>query len=84
MAAVFNQYSLILVVLVILAVTGAFLFRKSPRLPEIIAFIVVLLGLVVAWIALRPTQTPLSNAAEEVRTRIGSGKPVLLEFQSPY
>lgn len=84
MAAVFNQYSLFLVVLVILGVMGAFLFRKSPRLPEIIAFIVVLLGLVVAWIVLRPTQTPLSNAAEEVRTRIGSGKPVLLEFQSPY
>jgi peptidoglycan/LPS O-acetylase OafA/YrhL len=84
MAAVFNQYSLFLVVLVILAVVGVILFRKPPRLPELIAFFVILLGLVVAWFTLRPTQTPLSNAAEEVRARIGSGKPVLLEFQSPY
>lgn len=84
MASFFNQYSLFLILIAFLALLAFLLFRKGIRLQEIIAFIVIFAGLAVAWVALRPTQTPLSEAASDVQARIGAGKPVLLEFQSPY
>ena len=84
MASMFNQYSLILILIAILAVVAFLLFRKGIRIQEIIAFLVIFAGLAVAWMALRPTQTPLSDAASNVQARIGTGRPVLLEFQSPY
>lgn len=84
MVSIINQYSLFISTLVILVVVAVFLFRKGIRLPEFIAFLVILAGVVLAWMVIRPTQTPLSGAATEVESRIGAGKPVLLEFQSPY
>jgi hypothetical protein len=84
MVSILNQYSLFALVILVLVAVGFFLFRKSRRLPEIIAFLVICGGLAVAWLVLRPTQTPLTGAAAEVEARIGAGKPVLLEFQSPY
>jgi LPXTG-motif cell wall-anchored protein len=84
MASIFNQYSLLWVVIVLLAIVGFFLFRRKHHLPEIIAFLVICGGLAVAWFALRPTQSPMAGAAADVQARIGAGKPVLLEFQSPY
>jgi len=84
MASAFNQYSLLLTAIGILTLAAFFLFRKGLRLQEIIALLMIFAGLIVAWLALRPTQTPLSSAATEVHSRIGAGKPVLLEFQSPY
>lgn len=84
MASLFNQYSLFLILVAFLALLAFLLFRKGIRIQEIIAFIVIFAGLAVAWMALRPTQTPLSEAASDVQARIGAGRPVLLEFQSPY
>ena len=45
---------------------------------------VIVTGLVVAWAALHPRPTLLMDDAKEVQAMIGTGKPVLLEFQSPY
>ena len=84
MASMFNQYSLFLILIAFLTLVAFLLFRKGIRIQEIIAFLVIFAGLAVAWMALRPTQTPLSDAATDVQTRIGAGRPVLLEFQSPY
>jgi hypothetical protein len=42
------------------------------------------LALFTAWSLVHPRQTPLMDDAKEVRAMIGAGKPVLLEFQSPY
>jgi len=84
MTSLFNQYSLLWIVIVFLIIVGFFLFRKNRRLPEIIAFLVICVGLLVAWLFIRPVQTPLSDTAAQVRAQIGAGKPVLLEFQSPY
>ena len=67
MASAFNQYSLLLLAIGILAVAAFFLFRKGLRHQEIIAFLVIFAGLFVAWLALHPTQTPLSSAATEVQ-----------------
>ncbi len=84
MASVFNQYSLFLILVAFLAMLAFLLFRKGIRIQEIIAFSMIFAGLAVAWVVLRPTQTPLSDAASHVQARIGAGRPVLLEFQSPY
>ena len=84
MASMLNQYSIILILIAILAGLAFFLFRKGIRIQEIIAFLVIFAGLAAAWMVLRPTQTPLTDAASGVQARIGAGKPVLLEFQSPY
>jgi hypothetical protein len=84
MVSLINQYSLFAAVVLFLILVGFALFRKAPRLPEIIAFLAIVAGLAVAWLVLRPTQSPLTGSAEEVRAKIGAGKAVLMEFQSPY
>ena len=45
---------------------------------------VVIIGMTLAWVGLHPRQTPLMDDAKMVQEMIGQGKPVLLEFQSPY
>ncbi|MEJ5223661.1 MAG: hypothetical protein WHV44_04335 [Anaerolineales bacterium] len=81
---VFNQYSLLLAALGILAVAALILFRKTPRLTDWLAFLLLAAGLLGSWLLLRPTQTPLMGEAAAVQAAIGAGQPVLLEFQSPY
>jgi hypothetical protein len=41
------------------------------------------LGLALAYALLRPGESS-QRQAEVVRARLGQGRPVLLEFQSPY
>ncbi len=60
------------------------LFRHKPKAGNFIALGVVLFGLALAWTMLHPRQTPLMDDARMVQEMIGAGKPVLLEFQSPY
>jgi hypothetical protein len=84
MNLIVNQYSALwiagaLVLLVILVI-----FRHKPTLNDYLALGVVIAGLTVAWITLHPRQTPLMDDAKMVQEMIGDGKPVLLEFQSPY
>lgn len=81
---VFNQYSLVLAAMGILAVAALILFRKKPRLTDFLAFLAITAALLAAWLALRPTQTPSISEASAVQLMIGAGQPVLLEFQSPY
>lgn len=84
MASMFNQYSLFLILIAFLALAAFLLFRRGVRIQGIFVFIAIMAGLAVAWLALRPTQTPLSDAVSDIQARIGAGRPVLLEFQSPY
>ncbi len=81
---VLNQYSLLVVVVGLLGVAALVLFRKKPRLTDLLAFTAIAASLLGTWFALRPTQTPSMNEAADVQKMIGAGKPVLLEFQSPY
>jgi len=60
------------------------LFRHKPTAREFIALGVVIIGVALAWVTLHPRQTPLMDNAKMVQDMIGQGKPVLLEFQSPY
>ncbi len=65
-------------------IAGVVLLTHHPRWRDYLAYGVILGGLAVAYIILHPRQTPLMNDAKAVQAMIGTGKPVLLEFQSPY
>ncbi len=84
MNSLINQYSFVLVALLFTVVTGLILLTKSPKWNDYLAFVVVAFGFIAAWVILHPVQTPLMNDAKKVSAMIGAGKPVLLEFQSPY
>jgi hypothetical protein len=79
-----NQYSALWIAGAFLLLVTLILFRQMPKTRDLVALIVVIIGLVVAWSLLRPRQTPLMEDANTVQSMIGRGKPVLLEFQSPY
>jgi thioredoxin 1 len=79
-----QYYSAVWVVLVLFLLVGFLLFRNKPRLPEIVAFAAVVVGIAALYFYFRPVQTELMGEAAEVQAMIGQGKPVLLEFQSPY
>ena len=79
-----NQYSALWIAGAFLLLVALVLFREKPKARDFVALGVVIIGLAVAWILLHPTQTPLMGDAKTVQEMIGQGKPVLLEFQSPY
>ncbi|GAB4500066.1 MAG: hypothetical protein OHK003_18660 [Anaerolineales bacterium] len=65
-------------------VAGVVLLSNKPKWREYLAFGVIVAGLIAAWAILHPRQTVLMDDAKNVQAMIGTGKPVLLEFQSPY
>ena len=79
-----NQYSALWMAGAFVLLVALIIFRHKPTTGELIALGVMILGLGVAWSLLRPQQTPLMEDANSVQAMIGQGKPVLLEFQSPY
>lgn len=81
---IINQYSALWIAAGLMLVVALFLFRHKPKTNDFIAFGVITLGLVYAWLSLHPVQTPLMENTKAVQAMIGAGKPVLLEFQSPY
>jgi hypothetical protein len=80
----FNQYSAVWIAALLVVVAGFFLLRRNPKWPRLLAFGVLVTGLVVAWVFLHPSQTAQVKNAAQVQASIGQGTPVLLEFQSPY
>ncbi len=81
---IFNQYSAVWIAAFLIAIAGIILLRRKPRWPQILAFSILVLGLVAAWTILRPRQSAQALDATQVQASIGQGTPVLLEFQSPY
>ena len=79
-----NQYSALWTAGAFLLLIALVMFRQKPKANDFIALGVVSIGLALAWFILHPTQTPLMDDAKKVQEMIGQGKPVLLEFQSPY
>ncbi len=84
MILLFREYSFIVIAVVLAIAAGLMLLTNKPKLNDYLAFGVIVAGLVAAWIILHPRQTPLMDDAKAVRAMIGTGTPVLLEFQSPY
>jgi thiol-disulfide isomerase/thioredoxin len=79
-----NYYSFLLVCLGIIGISALVLLTNKPKLNDYISFGVITLVTIMSWVILHPRQTPLMEESETVFKMIGSGTPVLLEFQSPY
>jgi len=79
-----REYSFIVIAVGLAIAAGLMLLTNKPKLNDYLAFGVIVAGLVTAWVILHPRQTPLMDDAKVVRAMIGTGTPVLLEFQSPY
>lgn len=79
-----NIYSFVSVAILFIFVSGLILLTNKPRVKDYLAFGVIVASLITAWTILHPRQTPLMDDAKMVKAMIGSGTPVLLEFQSPY
>jgi hypothetical protein len=84
MNQILNQYSALWIAGAFVLLVVLVIFRHKPTTGEFVALGVMILGLVAAWSLLHPRQTPLMEDAKSVQAMIGQGKPVLLEFQSPY
>jgi hypothetical protein len=84
MSSLVNQYSFLLIAIALILVSGLVLLTRNPKWNDWLAFGVITGGLVFAWIVIHPRQTLLMDDAKMVQEMIGAGKPVLLEFQSPY
>jgi len=79
-----GPYSFVVFEAGLLIVVGLILLTRMPKWNDYLAFGVVATGLISAFIALHPRATNLPEDALLVQQIIGAGKPVLLEFQSPY
>ena len=84
MGEIFGLYSFIFIAAGFLFVAGVILLSNKPKWNDYLAFGVIVGGLIIAWSFLHPRQTLLMDDAKQVQAMIGTGKPVLLEFQSPY
>lgn len=81
--SVVNQYSFLWLSAVGVGLLVLVLSLRRAPARQWLALVGLILGLVAAYAALRPT--PGSTALEaSLAASIGSGTPVLLEFQSPY
>jgi len=80
----FRAYSLLFAAAVLLVPIAIILIRSKARPPVMVAFISLVVGLTLVYFYARPVQTPLLGDSSQIQARIGKGKPVLLEFQSPY
>jgi hypothetical protein len=84
MSTLFGEYSFIFISAGFALIAGVILLTNKPKWNDYLAFGVIVAGLVIAWAVLHPRPTLLMDDAKEVQAMIGKGKPVLLEFQSPY
>jgi len=78
-----NQYSFVLVAVIVLLILVVFTLRGGLKSQHLIALGALFLGIVLAYQFLNPG-SGLSDKSEMILAEIQSGSPVLLEFQSPY
>ncbi len=78
-----NQHSFTLTGAAALLALGYFLLKDGATGSDWLALGALALGLGIAWWFLSPGPSTLTQG-EQIAARIGSGEPVLLEFQSPY
>lgn len=80
---ILNQYSFLLAAALGLLVLAFALLRDGVRASDLIALAALALGFTAAFALLRPEASAVDDA-EATLAQIGSGTPVLLEFQSPF
>jgi hypothetical protein len=83
MAQIFNQYSFLISAVFLLLVLAGVVLVSPQRKRAILVLCVGILAVFASWLVIRPASSPYASAAE-VKALIGKGKPVLVEFQSPF
>jgi hypothetical protein len=83
MAAWVNQHSFFLAAVAVWIAVAVLLLRDGFRPMDGVALAALALASWAAYALLRPA-AGAAGEAEAVRAQIGAGRPVLLEFQSPY
>jgi membrane protein DedA with SNARE-associated domain len=79
-----NQYSFPFLAGVIILILVGILLRKGGTEGLLVPLAAMLVGFLVAFWLFSPGASAETSAAAKVEGAIGSGKAVLLEFQSPY
>jgi membrane protein DedA with SNARE-associated domain len=79
-----NQYSFPFLAGVIILILAGILLRKGGTEGLLVPLAAMLVGFLVAFWLFSPGASAETSAAAKVEGAIGSGKAVLLEFQSPY
>ena len=79
-----NQYSFPFLAGVIILIIAGILLRKGGMEGLLVPLAAMIMGFLVAFWLFSPGASPETSAAARVEGAIGSGKAVLLEFQSPY
>ncbi|MEW6568598.1 MAG: hypothetical protein AB1449_10625 [Chloroflexota bacterium] len=78
-----NEYSFLLTAVVAIGGLAYLLQRDGARGSDWVALGSLALGFLLAYLLLQPGPST-TQRVEEVLARIGAGRPVLLELQSPY
>ena len=80
---IFNQYSFLVAAVFLIGLLAILANRTRAKQGASLVLALVVVAIFVAWYFLRPTPSVLVDTAE-IQAQIGSGVPVLLEFQLPY
>lgn len=81
---IINQYSFLFASVFILIVTATYLLRAGGEQKNAIILIIgLLIGFSLVWVVVRPKSGNRADI-QTIQEQIGAGRPVLLEFQSPY
>ncbi len=78
-----NQHSFLLAATAAVLLLAALLLRDGVRGTDLLALGSLCLGLALAYALAAPGGSTIDEAAA-VRARLGAGKALLVEFQSPY
>jgi hypothetical protein len=78
-----NQYSFTVVAGTLIIVFAFFIFRYEIGQRQVISLVALVIGFFVAYSFFNPGESS-TGGASRVADAMGGGKPVLMEFQSPF
>jgi hypothetical protein len=78
-----NQYSFLVLAALSMIALALYLLRDGMQSGDLTALLALLIGFGLAFVLLSPGDSSLEQV-DQVQSAIGSGTPVLLEYQSPY
>ena len=79
----FNLYSFLITAVFVFAVVAVGLLRDGVKGRDIVALAAIAGAFIFSWLLIRPGPSTLAEVSQ-VESALRSGKPTLVEFQSPY
>jgi len=80
---IINQYSLIFFFILVALITAVLLFNGGVKPTDFLILVGLLAVVWIGWLFFKPKASPEGISISN-HPMIGSGIPVLLEFQSPF